>query len=439
MLKKSDVTCLGFILPFIVISIIFPLALAEAKWSLTPRMYVEEQYDDNIFLTERNEQDDVIITVSPGVNLNYQAPTGEIDLDYEFRRSFHSDFSDLDFSGHYGRAEARKDLASWVGVGIREIFIRSEDPIELTGVTEFEKPSIRQGRRDRYTRNVVEPQATFRFGENRSIRIGYRNMILRNDRDDIADQDENAGNALLTFRFNIRNGIEIFYEHINMEYDDTIPPTADEDFDRDEIRGKYTYYFDPRTSAFLEYVYLHRDFDRESARFFDYEVHVPSLGLSRDLYENVNLTAGGGYAFRNADRPGNDEDAFFGRVDLAVAYKRLLLNLYGETGVGEDFYTAESLGFNEFWRVGLHASYQLLETLKVAAFFYIQEEDFSDRDREDTTWSARGTLDYQLLRWLLFGFEYEHNERDSNVPFQSYDNNRYLGRLTVQYDITEFF
>jgi len=413
--------------------------LADAKWSLTPRMYVEEQYDDNIFLTERNEEDDVIITVSPGVNLNYQAPTGVIDLDYEFRRSFYSDFSELDFSGHHGRGEAKKDFGTWLSAGIRETFIQSEEPIELTGLEEFERPSIRTGRRGRYTRNIVEPEATFRFGEDRSIRIGYRNMILRNDRSDIADQDENAGNGLLTFRFNIRNTIEIFYEHLNREYDKTVPPTADRDHDGDEIRGRYTYHFDPKTSVFLEYLYLQRDFNRESARFFDYEVHVPSLGLSRDLYENVNLAASGGYAFRDADSPGDDEEAFFGRVDLAAAYKRLLLNLYGETGVGEDFSSAESLGFNEFWRVGLNGRYQLLERLFITGFFYIQEEDFSDRDREDTTWSARGTLDYQILRWLSLALDYEHNERNSDAAFEDYDDNRYFGRITIQYDIAEFF
>jgi predicted porin len=428
-----------FLVVAVILLLIFSPSLAEAKWSLTPRVSVEGQYDDNIFLTERDEQDDFITTVSPGVNLNYSAPTGEIILDYEFRRSFYSDFSELDFSSHRGKAEARKDFTHWFGAGIREIFIRGEDPIELTGVTEFEKPSIRQGRRDRYTRNIVEPEATFRFGENRSIRLGYRNMILRNDREDIADQDENAGNALFTFRFNIRNGIEIFYEHIDMEYDDTIPPTDDEDFDGDEIRGKYTYYFDPRTSAFLEYVYLHRDFDRESARFFNYEVHVPSLGLSRDLYENVNLTASAGYAFRDAESLGDDEEGFYGLGTLTAQYKRLTLSLYGETGFGEDFLSAQSLGFNEFWRAGIDAEYQLLERLQVAGFFYIEEEDFKDLDREDTTWSARGRLAYQLLKWLIVAFDYEHNERDSNIVLESYDDNRYFGHLTVQYDITEFF
>jgi uncharacterized protein (PEP-CTERM system associated) len=89
--------------------------------------------------------------------------------------------------------------------------------------------------------------------------------------------------------------------------------------------------------------------------------------------------------------------------------------------------------------VGVNARYQLLERLQVAGFFYIEDEEFKDRGREDTTWSIRGTLDYQILRWLFVAFEYQHNERDSDAPLQSYDNNRYFGRLTVAYDIAEFF
>ena len=358
-----------------VISIIFPPALAEGKWSLTPRVYVEGQYDDNIFLTERNEQTDFITTVSPGVNLIYEAPTGEVTLDYEFQKSFYDDFPELDFSGHRGRAEARKDFAPWFEAGIREIFIRSEDPIELTGVDEFERPSIRKGR-SRYTRNIVEPEVTFRFGENRSIQFGYRNNILRNKREDIADLDENAGNALITFRFNIQNIVELFYEHINLKYGETVPPTADRDLDGDEISGRYIYYFNPRTSAFLGYRYYQRDFDTET----DYKVHNPTAGFSRDLYENVTLSASAGYIYRDAEGR-KDEEAFFGRANLSGTYKLLTLSLYGETGFAEDFITAETLGFSEFWRAGLNGRYQLLERLWIGGFFYIERNRFTDLDR----------------------------------------------------------
>ena len=429
---------ISFLYLVVAIFAIFSPTLVSARWSLTPRLYVEEQYDDNIFLTQINEQDDFITIVSPGVNLEYQTPIEIIDLDYEFRRSFYSDLSELDFSGHRGRAEARKDFSPRFSAGIRELFIRSEDPIELTGIPTFERPSIRIGRRNRYTRNIVEPDATFRFGENRSIRLGYRNNILRNKREDIADQDENAINSLLAFRFNIHNGIEVSCEHINQNYDPTIPPQPPRDFDGDEIRGRYTYYFDPRTSAFVEYRYYQRDFDRETEGFVDYKVHDPRLGFSRDLYEYVSVSATAGYALRDT-KGRDDEEAFSGRLDFSGQYKQLAADVYGEVGFDEDFLSAEILGFYEFWRAGFNGRYQLLERLWADGSFYVERDRFVDLNRRDKILNIRGRLNYQVLRWLFLSFDYQYNERDSNIPFESYTDNRYFGRITVQYDIAEQF
>jgi hypothetical protein len=303
----------------------------------------------------------------------------------------------------------------------------------------FERPSIRRGI-NRYTRNIVEPDATFRFGENRSIRLGYRNQILRNEEEDIADLDENAANALLTFRFNIRNGIEVFYEHINREYHTTFPPEPDRDHSGDDIQGRYTYYFDPRTSVFVQYRYSHRDFDRESRifGFVDSEVHDPTIGFSRDLYENITLAASAGYAVIDAEER-DMEEAFTGRGDLIARYKGLTLDVYGEAGFDEDFLSAELLGFFEFWRAGFNGSYQLLERLLIGGYFFFESDEFVYTPRKDKIWSARGTLSYQLFRWLFLSLDYVHNERDSNIPLESFRENRYLGRITVQYDIAERF
>jgi hypothetical protein len=429
-----------FKLPFLVISIFAILSpgLVQAKWSLIPRLYVEHQYDDNIFLTETNEQHDFITTVSPGVNLQYQTPTEKIDLDYEFQRSFYSDFPELDFPGHRGRAEARKDFGPRFSAGIREIFIRSQDPIELTGPPVFEPPSIRTGMRNPYTRNIVEPDMTFRFGEKRSLRLKFRNNILRNKQENIADRDQNAINALLSFPFNIHNDIEVFCEHINQNYDPTIPPQPPRDFDGDEIRGRYTYHFDPITSAFVECRYYQRDLDRETTGFVDYKVHDPRLGFSRDLYENVTVSASAGYAIRNATGR-DDEETFSGRLDFSGQYKRLAADVYGKVGFDEDFLGAESLGFNQFWRVGFNGRYQLLERLSARGFFYVERNRFVDIDRTDKLWNVRGRLSYHLMRWLFLSLNYEYNKRDSNIPFESYTDNRYFGRITAQYDIAELF
>jgi len=186
--------------------------------------------------------------------------------------------------------------------------------IELTGIPVFERPSIRSGMRNRYTRNILEPDMTFHFGENRSIRLGYWNNTLRNKRDDIADQDGDAVNALFTFRFDIHNGIEVSYEHVKQDYGSTIPPEPPRDFDGDVIRGRYTYYFDPITSVFAEYRYAQKDLDRGTRGFVDYEVHSPSLGFSRQIREDVSLVASGGYAVRDVENREDEEPFMAGAI-----------------------------------------------------------------------------------------------------------------------------
>jgi len=427
-----------FLFPVIFCFIFLSPSLAGAKWSLTPRVYVEGWYDDNIFLTERNEQTDFITTVSPGINLQYLTPTAEVNLDYEYQRFWYNDFPELDYPGHRGRAVARKDFWPWFSAGISETFIRSEDPIEFTGIPEFERPSVKTGRRNRYTRNIVEPEATFRFGENRSIRLGYRNHILRNKEEDVADITENAANALLSFRFNIHNGVEVFYEHINYEYGETFPPKLNRDFDGNEARGRYTYYFDPRTSAFVDYRFYHRNFERETVFFPDYVVHDPRLGFSRDLYENVTLTASAGYAVRDAEDK-KKEGTFSGRGDLSATYKRLTVSLLGEAGFDEDFLSAETFGLYEFWRGGFNGRYQLLERLWAEGYFFIERDRYVDLGRADRYINVRGLLGYQPLKWFFLSVEYVYNNRDSNRAFESYRDNRYFGRITFKYDIAERF
>jgi uncharacterized protein (PEP-CTERM system associated) len=204
-LKGGKWLLTSHIAALILISFLIVLSprVVQARWSLTPRIFVEEQYDDNLFLTEKDEQDDFATVIGPGISFGYESPTALVDLDYQYRKFFYYDFTELDYDDHRGTLEARKDFTPWFSAGVRERLIRSEDPIELTGAQEFERPSVRTDERNRYTRNIVEPEATFRFGERSSLRLGYRNRTLRNNADDEADQDENAGNALLTYRLNI--------------------------------------------------------------------------------------------------------------------------------------------------------------------------------------------------------------------------------------------
>ena len=410
--------------------------IVQAKWSFTPRILAEQQYDDNLFLTETDEQDDFATVIGPGISFGYESPTALVDLDYQYRKFFYYDFTELDYDDHRGTLKARKDFTPWFSAGVSERLIRSEDPIELTGAQEFERPSIRAGERNRYTRNIVEPEAIFRFGERNSIRLGYRNQILRNNADDVADQDENAGNALLTYRVNTNNGLEFYYEHLDQDYGSTTPPRAPRDFKADVTRGRYTYYFNPITSAFFGYRYINKDLDQESDSFFDYEIHNPKFGFSHSLYENVSLAASAGYLLRKVDNK-DDEQDFYGQLNFTGQYKQLTATVYGERGFFDDYRSADSLGFYKFWRTGLDARYQLFERFRVEGFFYFEQDKFVDIGRTDKYYNFRGRLTYQPVKWAYLSLDYTYRERDSSAAFQSYDYNLFFFRITFEYDVAE--
>ncbi|MEW6443900.1 MAG: outer membrane beta-barrel protein [bacterium] len=410
-------------------------APVEARWSLKPRVYAEAQYDDNILLSAENEQDDLITTVAPGLSLAHESPTDEVNLDYQFLHSFFRENSELDYSGHIGRLRAHKDFGR-LGFDLAEVFLRSENPVELTGLVTFERPSLRRGERFRYTRNIVAPELRFRFGEGRSVRLYYRNNLLRNQAGDVADQDAHAYGAALAFRINIRNRFDLSYERADRDYGEIVPPQPSRDSEGDIGRIRYTHAFDPRIAVFTEYRYDGRDFERETPGFFDYTTHDPRLGVTYELDDRTRLSASAGYAVREAEE-GRDQETFSGRVDLTGQRGRLELEAYGETGFDEDFVSAELLGFYEFWRAGLRATFPLLERLSLEGYFYFERDEFDDMDRRDRILSGRATLSYQLLRWLSVSLHYQRIERSSDVSSEEFEDNRALARVTVEHDFLQ--
>lgn len=432
-MKNHPLCSLVWVAVFLAVSV--PVSV-EAAWTLKPRVFAEAQYDDNVFLSERDEQDDFVTTIAPGIHVAHEGPTDDLNLDYQFKHSFFRDDNELDYSAHRGQLDARKDLNQWFGIGLREAIIRSEDPVELTGLVTFERPSFRRGERFPYTRNILQPDAVFRFGEGRFVRFQYRYNLLRNEDEGFADQDTQFFAGTIGYRFTVRHAVEMFLQHSNWDYGETIPPEPSRDGDGNEVRGRYTYSINPRTDVFASYRFRQRTFDEESRGFFDFMVHDPRAGFSYDILENLSFSASAGYAFRTAEDR-DQEGNFSGRFDLNGEYRRLALDVYGETGMDDDLWTAEVLGFYEFWRTGFRLLYPFLEKLLGEGYFYIERDDFKDIDRADRILSGRASLTYEVLRWLFCSVDYQYLERSSSEFLESFEENRFFGRITVEYDLLE--
>jgi len=419
-------------------------ALAEARWALTPRFRLEGQYNDNIYLNETDKKEDFISTVSPGIHLEYLTPADEILLDYEFRQSFFHELKEPSFSSHYGNLEATKEVNSWLGVGVRDVFVHSEDPLELTGEALFNRPSVRTGRRfDPYTRNTVQPETTLRFGEKSHLRLGYRNIVLRNEGSRYADQDLQAGNARLSYRPNPWNEVALSFEYVWQNYSITDPSASDRDYQGSKAWARYTRYLNPRTSLFLEYRFNLTDYLLPTPGFPDYQLHEPRIGVSYAFSKPLSVTASGGYVLRSL-KARKTEGTFSGRLQCTGRTERLTLDLLGEAGFDQDTLSAEVLGFFRYWRTGFEGRYRLLERLWVQGSIYYEEDEFLDIGRTDRFLYGKASASYQLLRWLFLSAAYMHLNRDTTAADPRYDDesfvdNRYAIQITCQYELADLF
>ncbi|MBI5468416.1 MAG: TIGR03016 family PEP-CTERM system-associated outer membrane protein [Deltaproteobacteria bacterium] len=79
MKKKRLLTILLLLIPA------FSLGYASSSWaeySFTPNLVLREEYNDNIFLTRNNKEDDFISSITPSVKFSYKTSILTLSLDY---------------------------------------------------------------------------------------------------------------------------------------------------------------------------------------------------------------------------------------------------------------------------------------------------------------------------------------------------------------------
>ncbi|TMK46095.1 MAG: hypothetical protein E6G66_12190 [Actinobacteria bacterium] len=71
-------------------------ALAQAGYYVTPSLSISEAYDDNVFFTSSNRQDDFISRFMPGLKAGYQSEPFTLTGNYSFRSAIYAEHPLLD-------------------------------------------------------------------------------------------------------------------------------------------------------------------------------------------------------------------------------------------------------------------------------------------------------------------------------------------------------
>jgi hypothetical protein len=125
-------------------------------------------------------------------------------------------------------------------------------------------------------------------------------------------------------------------------------------------------------------------------------------------------------------------------VNVSQRAERTTYTIALQGGFTEDFFTAENLGFNKYYRGIGRVSHQLLERMTVGIFgsyewikYYAGVVE-TDRQK-DNIWTVGGDAAYQLFRWLTLSLQGSYRENNSNFDTADYTEYRGIFRITASF------
>ena len=242
-----------------------------------PSLSLGERYDDNVFETRTDKQDDFITVLTPGIRVQYlpTAPTlgTQFDFDYRAAVEFFADHSSLNNVDHRLSLTLASPLAPSLDVRLRELFVLTEDPLgrdeRLSNPTGLRPAS--QQRRERTIRNEAEGRADLRLGGRTSLGVRLGNFI----------EDVDIPEELDEFRYTV--GIE----------------------------PEYTFNVARNSRVFIAYLATFESFrDNGIAQSENadaaFQVHTFGTGVRHELTPTLAVEAALGYAFTTSSAPEKD-------------------------------------------------------------------------------------------------------------------------------------
>jgi hypothetical protein len=419
----------------------------SAQFNFTPRASAEGAYTDNVFLTHDDTEDDFITTLSVGFTAGLVGRTSGLELSFDPGYAFYQDFTENNTWRLPATFTAWTTPSRATRIEFSDDFLRTEDPVARDRITaeggrveETGDTTVRRGR-EPYYRNRARLDGSYQFGREDQVYAGFLYGLLRNDDHQVEDNNEYRASAGLDYWFSQKFGSQFFGEFTRGEFssrsDSIDAPTSDFDNWLGTLRflERMTRHF----SLFFQYGQVYRNFDNDAES--DYIVYAPSAGFTYDFTEDMYLRLGLGYYWQDFKNDRNQEDPFInGEISKTWNFQRGAINLTGLSGLTQNDFGAQNIGFEQFAAIQGSADYNFTRqiTADIGAYYryahspaQTDEEDVDDLDTNQ--YQARVGIGYVPTRWMNIRLGYEFNKYDTNDS-DDYTENRGLLTITLQPD-----
>ncbi len=357
-----------------------------ANVELVPRIFVEEKYDDNIYLSDGDEEEDWITTVSPGLHLSYKQRSVDADIDYALRFQFYADHTEENDDNF---KDAQRANGSLLFFSDRPFTLRISETISREAIDE---------------RNTLDPEET----RNTNTSTVYRTLVSPEYRLDL------SASWSLVFG----------YDYRLVKYAEP----AGTDYQQHNGRFSVLKTLSSNTELSANYVYtVNKSDDAQD----DYKRHNYSLGIVHQFGPRTRLSLDGGYAIIDYDY-GETSNSTTAHAELSY---RLTAPLTLFLSYVQDFYQTANDGLTKMHELRTGVNYEK-DSLTSGLSLFWKTLNYERESRKDDIYGAEYTLGFALAKNLRANYNarYDYlmyNEEDENV-------NRFSTGLSFSYEYRRF-
>lgn len=367
-----------------------PIGIRTSSFVIHPSLEIEERFDDNIYATESNTEEDFITVIKPVIDISSKWSKHEVNLILEGEFGFYLDNEDENYEDYKAEFNTRFDI-------LRDTYIKST----FLYARRHEERGFPES-----ASNAVEP-------------IEYGDFLA------------SLGFVHSPGKFSF----EINTDFRNLDFDDgmsAIPSVIDQDIrDRNEYGGyvNFGYEFIPNYKAFVEIGGSIREYDQAASSVKDSEGYYILGGTEINISGKAKGRVYAGYMSRDYD------SSTYENIDGIKAGGELLWNITQLTSliaeasrsIEETFLTTYS-GYT-LTEADLTLEHELKRNILLAASVGWDNYDYKGTptpERNDDLIYAGVEAKYLINRNFSAGVGYEYENRNSNIVGDDYDKNVFL-------------
>jgi len=355
-----------------------------------------ERYDDNIYLTEDDEEEDFITSLTPGFSISYLTPSTNLTASYNPEFEFYAQNSDENDINHNGTLNLDSKITPRLNLSVT-------DNLTFTPGQDVDQEELRERRRsyrsyasDRLN-NFFNTTLSYQIFHATTIRGGFSHSFENYDESEYQDSEEYSYELGVDHQLTGRDTIFSNYRYRRILYDDN-------------------------NHGWLGY-------GEEN----DADVQSFNIGISHRFPRQLLLTVSGGVDFIDEEHEDNETE-WSSRVSLAKDFRHGSLGLSfhrevspssGEGGTTVND-TVDLTGRKEFTR---HLSGNFTA-------FFSTEKSVSEDETDNEDWGLILGTGYQISRRLTGDLSGSFIRQNSK-GLEEGDTDNYRARANINYVILQ--